>query len=110
MLVIRRTESGSLRFSDGRRTDTAATEEQARRAVTAWGYGNFSFNKALVQMKEAEGSAAPAANPWVVRRAGGNGAQPAAAPVAPPAEAKTETAAPAAIRKPPTMNGPAHSR
>lgn len=104
MLVIRRTDTGGLRVSDGRRTDTAATEEHARRVVTAWGYGNFSFNKALILMKESEGSIAPVANPWLARR----GTEPA--PAAPHAEPKPEPAASSTLKEPPTMNVPARSR
>ena len=37
MLVIRRTDTGGLRVSDGRRTDTPPTVDQARRVVTGWG-------------------------------------------------------------------------
>ncbi|HEV2736788.1 MAG TPA: hypothetical protein VGV85_18250, partial [Longimicrobiaceae bacterium] len=110
MLVIRRTDTGGLRVSDGRRTDTAATEEHARRVVTGWGYGNFSFNKALILMKEGEGSIAPVANPWLARRGAEQTAPPATTPAAQPAEPKPEPAASSTLKEPPTMNVPARSR
>lgn len=109
MLVIRRTDTGALRMSDGRRTDTAATEDQARRVVTAWGYGNFSFNKALILMKESEGSIAPVANPWTARRGADPAASASTASVAPAVEPKSEPA-PSTLKEPPTMNVPARSR
>ncbi len=110
MLVIRRTDTGGLRVSDGRRTDTAATEEHARRVVTAWGYGNFSFNRALILMKESEGSIAPVANPWLARRGAESSAPAASAVATPHAETKPEPAAPGSLKEPPTMNVPARSR
>jgi len=110
MLVIRRTDTGGLRVSDGRRTDTAATEEHARRVVTAWGYGNFSFNRALILMKESEGSIAPVANPWLARRGAEPSAPASPAAAAPHAEPRSEPAASSSLKEPPTMNVPARSR
>ncbi len=95
MLVIRRTDSGGLRLSDGRRTDTAGTEEQARRLVTSWGYGNFSFNRALILMKEEEGSIAPVANPWTARSRG--------ATASPPVGSASEAATPVRSEEPTPM-------
>ncbi|HEX7240357.1 MAG TPA: hypothetical protein VF263_08840 [Longimicrobiaceae bacterium] len=101
MLVIRRTEGGGLRLTDRKRTETVPGEEQARRTLTSWGYAGFSINKALIQMKEAEGSLAPA-DPWAAVR-GRAPETPAPAPV-------TESAPPPPIKEPPTMNAPVRSR
>lgn len=67
MLEITRTPDGRLLVSTNRFSEEVDTEEEARRFLTAKGWGNLSITKALHRLNEAEGTAAPLQG-WTVRR------------------------------------------
>lgn len=93
MLEITRTPDGRLLVSTNRFSEEVDTEEEARRVLTAKGWGNLSITKALHRLNEAEGTAAPLQG-WTVRR-------PEPAPVA------EKAAAPARPRRKKAAGTPA---
>lgn len=115
MLVIRRTEDARLQVSNNRHSRVVDSETEARRTLHSWGHTDVSINKALTELRRAEGNAGTAhawraVRPEPVKPAVAADAAPASAatheepsrqrkPAVPPPAAPPPAAAPASAPK-----------
>lgn len=106
MLVIRRTDDARLLVSNKRHSRVVDSESDARRTLYSWGHTDISINKALTELRRAEGSAGGPAHAWRVVRPAAATPETAAAPE-PAAEPAAEKAPAKRTRKPRKAAAPA---